>query len=184
MQVPALQQMAEGDVSTFEELYDLHFDAVNRYLRCRVADVWDADDLTAAVFVKAMENFHRFRGEAPMAVWLFRICHNTFVDYIRSRKKNAGGVNVELAAGDSCQPEEEYFRREELAQLRNLLDSLPGDYRDVIALRYMGDLKFKQIAQVLGKNEAAVRMTHYRSLKMLRELMAGDRGEKNGGGKK
>lgn len=182
--MPAVQQVAEGEASTFEELYDRYFDAVNRYLRCRVSDVWDADDLTAAVFVKAMENFHRFRGEAPMAVWLFRICHNTFVDYIRSRKKTADSVSLELAAGDSCQPEEEFFRREELNRLRRLLESLPGDYRDVIALRYMGDLKFRQIAQVLGKSEAAVRMSHYRALKMLRGLMARDRGEEKSGGKR
>ncbi len=181
--MPSAQMDTEKEILSFEELYDRQFDAVNRYLRYRVPDVWDADDLTAAVFIKAMENFHRFRGEAPMAVWLFRICHNTYVDYMRSRRKTVDISEVALASDSNCgQPEEEYLHLEELVQLRKQLENIPMDYRDVISLRYMGDLKFRQIAQVLGKTESAVRMIHYRALKLLRSLMDRDRGECGGDG--
>jgi RNA polymerase sigma-70 factor (ECF subfamily) len=174
--MPAAQQNNDQEHLTFEELYDRHFNAVNRYLRYRVPVTWDADDLTAAVFIKAMEKYHHFRGEAPVAVWLFRICHNTYVDYMRSRRKTVDLSDTAAAPGIYGQPEEEYLQREQLVLLKKYLQRLPLDYRDVLSLRYMGELKFRQIAQVLGKKEASVRMAHYRALKMLRIFMAGDGG--------
>ena len=69
------------------------------------------------------------------------------------------------------------YKRQELVQLKHHLQMLPGEYRDVISLRYMGELKFKQIAQVLGKTDSAVRMIHYRALRMLRAIMTEERGE-------
>ena len=180
MPMPAAQQNKEQVQLTFEELYDRHFDAVNRYLRYRMPDAWEADDLTAAVFIKAMENYHRFRGEAPVAVWLFRICHNTYVDFMRSRRKVMDYSEADMIPGKYGQPEDEYLHREELVQLKEYLARLPLEQRDVLSLRYMGDLRFKQIAQVLGKTEAAVRMVHYRALKMLRIFITGDGGENSG----
>lgn len=155
--------------SSFEELYDMHFDAVNRYLRYRINSSWDADDLTAAVFLKALENFHKYRGDAPFAVWLFRIAHNSYVDYLRGRRERLFPEG-ELVVPDATQsgPEEELLQDEEVKLLRDMLGRLPPEQRDVVSLRYAGELRFGQIAQVLGKTESAVRMIHYRALKALR----------------
>ena len=108
-----------GTGASFEELYDLHFDAVNRYLRYRINSSWDADDLTAAVFLKALE----------------------------------------------------LLRDEEVRQLREMLCLLPLEQRDVVSLRYAGELKFGQIALILAKSESAVRMIHHRALKALRTVL-------------
>lgn len=160
-----------GTAAAFEELYDQHFDAVNRYLRYRINSSWDADDLTTVVFLKALENFHKYRGDAPFAVWLFRIAHNSYVDYLRRRKEtiiSAEEVTYPVAAQSG--PEEELLRDEEARLLREMLWRLPPEQRDVVSLRYAGELKFRQIALVLGKTESAVRMIHYRALKMLRTI--------------
>ncbi|MFZ5652753.1 MAG: RNA polymerase sigma factor [Bacillota bacterium] len=157
-------------VIPFEVLYDTYFDRVNRYLRYRVPGMWDADDLTATVFTRALEKYHQFRGEAPVAVWLFRITHNTYVDYMRSRNRRAlSGHNIEIAV--DSRPEDELLRVEELARLKKYLEMLPPEQRDVVSLRYVGELKFGQIARVLDKTEAAVRMIHHRALKVLRAML-------------
>lgn len=161
-----------GVEASFEELYDLHFDAVNRYLRYRINSSWDADDLTAAVFLKALENFHKYRGDAPFAVWLFRIAHNAYVDYLRGRRERVfseGEITLPDAA--SSGPEEELLRDEEVRQLRDMLWRLPPEQRDVVSLRYAGELKFGQIALILAKSESAVRMIHHRALKALRTVL-------------
>jgi len=174
-----VQSVIRGDsdrAMPFEVLYDTYFDRVNRYLRYRVPNVWDADDLTATVFTRALEKYHLFRGEAPVAVWLFRIAHNAFIDYIRTRNKyvQAGGETEAVAASDS-QPEEEFLRLEELQRLQHILDLMAPDQRDVVSLRYVGELRFGQIARVLEKTESAVRMIHHRSLKVLRKELGEER---------
>ncbi|MCL6449310.1 MAG: hypothetical protein K6U04_14395, partial [Armatimonadetes bacterium] len=63
-ELKAGNEQERGARASFAELYDRHFDAVNRYLRYRMDNPWDADDLTAAVFLKAMENFPKYRGDA------------------------------------------------------------------------------------------------------------------------
>lgn len=161
----------------FEDMYDCYFERVNRYLRYRVPSVWDADDLTAAVFTRAFEKYHLFRGEAPVAVWLFRIAHNILVDYMRARGRlTLTGNECDSLAAESGHPEEELLRLEELVQLRRLLERLPSEQRDVISLRYAGELKYSQIARVLDRSEAAVRMIHHRALKALRKKLREEEG--------
>ncbi|MFZ5648507.1 MAG: RNA polymerase sigma factor [Bacillota bacterium] len=156
----------------FEILYDSYFDRVNRYLRYRVPSIWDADDLTATVFTRALEKYHQFRGEAPVAVWLFRITHNTYVDYVRSRNRCAiAGCEATVEIAADSRPEDEILKVEELARLKKYLEMLAPDQRDVVSLRYAGELKFAQIARVLDKTEAAVRMIHHRALKSLRLML-------------
>lgn len=161
----------------FEDLYDQYFERVNRYLRYRVTSVWDADDLTAAVFTRAFEKRHLFRGEAPVAVWLFRIAHNIFVDYIRIKGRlTLSEPENSAQAAQSGQPEEELLRLEELRQLRKHFEKLAPDYRDVISLRYAGELRFSQIARVLDRTEAAVRMIHHRALKAIKKKLCEEEG--------
>lgn len=158
-----------GAGASFAELYDRYFDAVNRYLRYRLNSSWDADDLTAAVFLKALENFHKYRGDAPFAVWLFRIAHNAYVDYLRGCRERVFSADEMASLGAVLSgPEEELLRNEEVRQLKDMLWRLSPEQRDVVSLRYAGELKFSQIALVLGKSEPAVRMIHYRTLRALR----------------
>ncbi|MGI6647841.1 MAG: RNA polymerase sigma factor [Bacillota bacterium] len=153
----------------FADVYDQHFDAVNRYLRYRVENPWDADDLTAAVFLKVLENWHRFRGEAPWAVWIFRIAHNLYIDYLRGRQgKVFSPKELHHLGGGGSGPEEKMLQGEEAQRLRAMLAQLAPEQRDVISLRYAGELKYGQIAAVLNKSEPAVRMIHHRALKALR----------------
>lgn len=159
----------EEKTVSFAELYDTYFDRVNRYLRYRVYNVWDADDLTATVFTRALEKYHLFRGEAPVAVWLFRITHNAYVDYLRRRRRDLySGPGPLDSEADGPLPEEEFLKAEEIARLRKMLDLLAPDQKDVVSLRYAGELRFGQIARVLDKTEPAVRMIHHRALKALR----------------
>ncbi|OAT85030.1 RNA polymerase subunit sigma-24 [Desulfotomaculum copahuensis] len=162
----------DGEVS-FGELYDRHFNAVNRYLRYRMDNSWDADDLTAAVFLKALENFHQFRRESNFAVWLFRIAHNAYIDYLRGRRERVFSEDELALLEAPSGPEEALLHTEEVRQLKDMLRRLPPEQRDVISLRYAGELKFGQIAPVLGKSEAAVRMIHHRALKTLRANYSG-----------
>ncbi|MBM7856015.1 RNA polymerase sigma-70 factor (ECF subfamily) [Desulfohalotomaculum tongense] len=155
----------------FEELYNENFARVNRYLRYRVINTWDADDLTALVFMKALEKFHTYRGESSFSAWILRIAHNVYVDYVRKDREVATPEEKLHRQVVEGAPEEEMLLNEEVDELRSFMNELPPDYRDVIALRYAGELRFKQIGEVLGKSEVAVRMMHHRAIKMLRGRM-------------
>ncbi len=162
----------------FTELYDEYFDRVNRYLRCRVHNPWDADDLTTTVFLKALEKFDQYSRTSPFASWIFRIAHNTFVDFVR--KNREWPVDDDALLGgetdDTWQPERQALTNEEIQLLKERLEQLTPDQRDVLTLRYFADLKISQVAEVLGKTESSVKMISHRGLLQLQKLyQEGDR---------
>ncbi|GAB7386936.1 sigma-70 family RNA polymerase sigma factor [Bacillaceae bacterium] len=157
---------------SFTELYDEYFPKVNRYLRSRVPNYWDADDLTTAVFLKALENFHQYDRSRSFGAWIFRIAHNTYVDYIR--KKRELPMNHEEWLADEVdptwQPEERTVSKEESTTLQRMMEQLTEDQRDVLLLRYFGELKISQVAEAIGKSESAIKMIARRALMRLRGI--------------
>lgn len=176
--------MQSGDLKLFEEMYNRCFPGVNRYLRYRVQSTWDADDLTASVFIKAFEKFDQCRDKEKSTAWVFRIAHNVLVDYFTRHKQLDRVVifkDLEVLKDTRSGPEERLLKNEELAKLRQLLSELPPEYRDVVALRYAGELKFAQIGEVLNKTEGAARTVHHRAIKYLRQLYEEEHSRKEGG---
>lgn len=150
----------------------MNFAKINRYLRYRVINTWDADDLTTLVFMKALDKFQTYRGQSSFSSWLFRIAHNVYVDYVRGyRELSADDDIITQQVSAEGNPEQHVLLNEEAHELHAMLNQLTPDYRDVMALRYAGELRFAQIAEVLGKTETSVRMIHHRALKSMRQQM-------------
>lgn len=175
------EQKGYYEPRSFTELYDEYFDRVNRYLRYRVHSPWDADDLTTTVFLKALEKFDQYSRTSPFASWIFRIAHNAYVDFVRKNREFPVDHD-DLMSGEideTWQPELQALTNEEIALLRERLDLLTQDKRDVLTLRYFADLKIHQVAEVLGKTESSVKMISYRALQQLKKLYeGGDRVER------
>jgi RNA polymerase sigma factor (sigma-70 family) len=160
------------ETRSFTELYDEYFDRINRYLRCRVNNVWDADDLTTVVFLKALEKFTQFDRRNSFASWIFRIAQNTFIDFLRKKREIPldTGEWLTEADDDSWQPEKTFLNMEQIQFLHHQLGQLSQDQRDVLSLRYFGELKVNQVAEVLGKSESCIKMISRRGLHKLQQL--------------
>jgi RNA polymerase sigma-70 factor (ECF subfamily) len=172
---------------SFVAVYDRYFDQVNRYLRCRVKNTWDADDLTAQVFTKAFEHFDSCRNRERVGAWIFQIVHNTYVDYLRKRKEHLplddqyGQYDDIWLQAQTKQPQEQVLAIEEICELKRCLEQLPQEQREVLLLKYFGELHYHQIAQVLDKKTATVKTMGFRALQKLRNIWentnkGGDRG--------
>ncbi|WP_139492190.1 RNA polymerase sigma factor [Brevibacillus dissolubilis] len=169
---PDQPQTGYFESRSFDELYDEYFDRVNRYLRSRVHNPWDADDLTTTVFLKALEKFGQYSRTSPFAAWIFCIAHNTFIDFVRKQREMPSD-NTDLFTSetdDTWQPEQQALTSEEGQVLRGKMERLTRDQRDVLTLRYFGDLKVAQVAELLGKTESSVKTITYRALRELKRL--------------
>jgi RNA polymerase sigma factor (sigma-70 family) len=157
---------------SFPELYDAYFDAVNRYLRSRAHHYWDGDDLTATVFMKALEHFAKYDRSKSFEAWIFRIAHNTYIDYLRKKKEVLSDQEAVFddRTDRTWQPEEQALSKETRDELQQTLEQLTHDQRDVLMLRYFGDLKHSQIGQVIGKSESAIKVISRRALARLKKL--------------
>ncbi len=158
--------------TAFATLYEQHVTQIYRYLRSRAATDEDAADLTQQTFLKALDALPAFDDRGlPMVAWLFRIARNLATDAYRRRKNTVDWefLPEALQAGSDASPEQTAIHREALCRLGDLLVRLDPDQRELLALRFGGNLKAREIALIVGKSEAAVKKQLGRLLQSLKE---------------
>jgi RNA polymerase sigma-70 factor (ECF subfamily) len=165
---------ARSEPAAFARLYRRHYDAVFRYCVHRLFDKAIAEDVTSAVFLKAVENFGRFRGsEQQFRNWLYKIATNTVNSHLRkaARRNSLLKHTFEQAEnrGD-CQA----TTAENLVILKRAMLELKPRYQTIITLRFFENLKSTEIAQVLASSDGTIRSQLARALAKLRKKLATD----------
>jgi RNA polymerase sigma-70 factor, ECF subfamily len=167
-----LLQEAGRDSGKFGELYQLYVERVYRYVYSHLGDVPAAEDVTAQTFLAAFEAFPRFRQDGCFAAWLFGIARNKTIDHFRSTKKTMPLQDWEfLASGDD--PALAVVQSEQAQQLAKMLKQLPEDERELLRLRFLAQLSFAEMANLLRRKEDTVKKTVYRLLARLHSQAEG-----------
>lgn len=155
-----------------QQIYEEYSAKIHRYFRYRVKNVWDVEDLTTTVFIKVYSKLEQYDGRHPFGAWIFRIAHNSLIDHMR--KKRECPVDQETFSSikaDGELPEECLLTQESTEVLWQKVHTLTTDQRNVISLRYLADLRMNEIAEILGKTEASVKILHFRGIKKLQQMM-------------
>jgi len=155
-----------------QQIYEEYSAKIHRYFRYRVKNVWDVEDLTTTVFIKVYSKLEQYDGRHPFGAWIFRIAHNSLIDYMRKKKECPVDQDTfaTMKATDQL-PEECLLTQESTEVLWQKVHTLTKDQRNVISLRYLADLRMNEIAEILGKTEASVKILHFRGIKKLQQMM-------------
>jgi RNA polymerase sigma-70 factor (ECF subfamily) len=165
---------ARDNPSAFVRLYRRHYDAIFRYCVYRLFDRHMAEDITAEVFLKVVENLGRFRGnERQFRNWLYKVASNAVNDHLRRTARRDGLVKnsreqVNIQDADCGE------LSEKLAILREAVLSLKPRYQTIITLRFFENMKVTEVADVLGSSPGTVRSQLARALVKLRKKLATD----------
>lgn len=164
-------------VEDFEEVYAEQLVAVWRFVRARIPEHADAEDVTSEVFARAARAWARYdarRGSA--AGWLLGIARHVVADWWRRREPEVSWERIaaEPPAPDELEPETAVLGAEARAELRSHLSRLTPRERDAVALRFGAGLRAADVGAALGVSETAARMLVYRAVSKLREVMARD----------
>jgi RNA polymerase sigma-70 factor (ECF subfamily) len=126
-----------------------------------------AEDVTAATFAKGLEELPRFEWRGvPYSSWLYRVASNLVA---RQRRRPAWiELGLGVASGDAS-PLEEVERRDRAEQVRAAVRALPDDQRQAVALRFAGEMHNREIAEIMGRSEGAVKLLTFRALTTLRK---------------
>jgi RNA polymerase sigma-70 factor (ECF subfamily) len=148
------------------------------YVRYRVADLQEAEDLTSEIVERALTHLDTYDArKGALSTWLFRIAHNTFVNYVKRRQRSSQhqvdlGEGLEDLATNEPSPEQRTVRREEAARLLACVRTLPSRQQEILSMRFAGRLTNREIARVLEMNERTVSVTILRALRALRHKLA------------
>lgn len=167
-----IERARKRDPEAFAEIYEKHFDRIYRYVFLRVGNHLEVEDLTQQVFLKALQSIssYKWRG-VPLSSWLFRIAHNQVIDYQRKAAKlQAISLDVPTAA-TSPDPEEVVGHEMDVERVRKAIGTLTQLQREVISLRFAGELSTAETARVMGKSEGAVKALQHSALAALRKTL-------------
>ena len=178
LQVQDEETLARGlkrrDPEVWDRLYEEFFPRIYRYIALRVHDQTEAEDLTEQVFLKALESSPSFKWRgAPVSSWLFRIAHNLVVDYWRANKSKQTLPLDESLTSDAVAPELAAERNSDIRQVIQAVSQLTEAQRDVIELRFAGELSTAEVARILGKSQGAVKVLQHNALGALRKRLSG-----------
>ena len=151
-------------------LYTEYRDRVLGYIRARVPNREDAEDLCEDVFLKVLRASESYddRRSAP-GTWIYAITRNTVIDYFR-RTRPSEELPEDLA--EDALPENELLQAELLDSLARALERLPEELTDVVVLHYYDRLPMTEIALRLGLSYGAVKLRHQKALAMLRRTLS------------
>lgn len=169
--ITSLVAEAKTNPAAFTGLYEHYVQPVYRYLYSRVGSLHDAEDLTSQTFMAAFEGLPRYRERGHFVAWLFRIAQSKLMDYFRKHKSWADIEEGLEKSGDALDTLDELIEDEELKRIKLLIQGLRDDEQDLIRLRYVADLTFAEMAEVLGKREDAVRKSLDRLLARIRSQL-------------
>lgn len=164
-------------MQNIEEVYLEHSKLVYKYLFCLTHNNELAEELTQETFVCAIKEINNFKGNSKLSTWLCQIAKNLWYKELRKIKKTKiipiDEISVNIKNEEDI--ETKIIQNNEKEILYKMIEKLPNELREIIYLRIVGEFSFKQIGEILGKNENWARVTFYRGKEKMKE---GDLNEK------
>jgi RNA polymerase sigma-70 factor (ECF subfamily) len=167
-----------GDPDAWGQIYRKFAGPVYGFFVHQVRDPEAAEDLTAGVFVEAIQAASRFQGSlGALRSWIFRIARNDLVDYWRHARRVQSETIDEVDDADLARaipvddPADTAISSVNRSRLLASVHRLSPEQRQVVLLRLSADLSSAEIAKVMGKSEGAIKALQYRALAVLRKAL-------------
>ena len=159
------------DQEAFSQLYEEHFDKIYRYISFKIGNTTEAEDMTQQVFLNALKSISSFKWKGvPFSAWLFRIAHNQIVDHLRKKEHTAVPLDESLASsGDN--PQLIVEQKLDIEQMLVAAKQLTKAQREVISLRFAGEMPIAQVAKTMGKSQGAIKALQHSAIVALRKTL-------------
>ena len=161
--------------SELSGLYEEYYNKIAHYASVHIGNRADAEDIAGEVFLKALESLVSYEKRGiPMQAWLFKIAHNLVVDYLRkTNKRKAIDIDSVIIKSNES-PEATAEINIEVERVKKAMEQLTREQREVLSLRFFGELTSKETAAIMGKSDGAVREMQRAATSKLRLLLVTD----------
>jgi RNA polymerase sigma-70 factor (ECF subfamily) len=160
-----------SDKQAYEALVNKYYTRINKFCIAKVSNPYDAEDLTQEVFVQAYANLHKLHEPEKFCPWLLSISANLIKKYLRYKYKNEASISLENfnewslyeESTDelSQMTEEQVLNKLDFSPFYELIQSLPEQYSKSFTMRYLNDMTYKDIAQLLKLPLSTVKARMY-----------------------
>lgn len=146
------------------------------HIRRMVISHEDADDVTQNTLIKAWKGLHKFKEESQLYTWLYRIATNEAITFLNKKKKRffVSFNDVEHELAQSLESDEYYSGDEIQLTLQKAILTLPEKQRLVFNMRYYDEMKYDDIAEILGTSVGALKASYHHAVKKIEKFIKED----------
>jgi len=149
-----------GDVNAFEIIVKRYEKMIYNLAMAKTQNKENAQDISQECFLRAYKMLRSYRTDSAFSTWIYRICQNLIFDFYRKTKKiktfslsvsdsDDGELKEQDIPDTGGDPSEQIIREEKIKKIRELVNSLPDDLREIIILRDFQNLSYDNIAEIL-----------------------------------
>lgn len=171
-----------GDQKAYAELMSRYKDSIYFMLLKMVRSKDDADDLTIEAFGKAFKRLSQYTPNYAFSTWLFKIASNNAIDFLRRKKNNTFSINKGFEGDDGSEmsieiksegldPEEKIIKKEKIKLMREVVEKLKPNYRQLIEMRYFEEMSYEEISVKLELPLGTVKAQLFRARELLYNIM-------------
>ena len=173
----------EGDVRAFEVLVTRHRKPIYNFILRFVRDAAQAEDVMQETFLRLIKGADNYEKQAKFTTWMYTIARNLCVDAARRGKhrkaasldapigEDEGATLLDMVSDGAVGADGKAIQRELAIRMKQAIESLPDEQREIFLLREVSDLQFNEIAQVVGVSENTVKSRMRYALEKLREAL-------------
>lgn len=170
-----IDKVINGDANAFALLVDRYkhmvFTLALRILKNRE----EAEEVTQDTFLKVHGSLSKFKGDSKFSTWLYKICYNSSLDYLKKRKRNVKTETIDDYTVNKLVSHENILDNIQVAdnriRIKKGIQELAGDDGILITLHYFEELSLKEISKIMGSNENTVKVRLFRARRRLAEIL-------------
>ena len=178
-----IQKLQQGNEQAFKQLVENYQKLVVNTCFGMVHNTEDAEDIAQEVFIEVFRSIHKFRADAKISTWLYRIAVNRSLNFIRDNKKTKWFQSFEdsvhtknmelqsLATSNTDQPEFQLENKQRAILLHEAIDSLAQNQKVAFTLSKYEDLSYQEISEVMDLSVSSVESLLHRAKKNLQKKL-------------
>lgn len=136
----------------------------------------DANDVIQETFIKAWSNLENFRGDSNLFTWLFRIATNEALSHLKRSKRKTwiAFIDLEKKLENTLEGDNYFDGDETQLKFQKAILKLPEKQRLVFNMKYFDEMKYDEIAEILGTSVGAQKASYHHAVKKIKEMLVND----------
>lgn len=166
-------QVKSGQLDQLGLLFERHNRSLYGFFYRLTTDTDASEDLVQNVFLRIIKYRHTYHGDGKFTTWMYHMARNLFADYYKKQKRMGYKEDVETTDRyfrDDVNAESTRIQQEEIDLLQKALNQLSYEKKEILVLSKFQEMRYKEIADLMGLTESAVKVRIFRALKELKEV--------------
>ena len=164
-----IKECLAGETGNFEELIDRYQKPIFNLAYRMMSDIQDAEDVTQTVFIKAYESLNSFNPKYKFFSWIYRMAINETLNVI-NKKKQLTELDQNVVSHEKSP--DTFYEEQELSQnIQDALMNLKAEYREVIVLKHLQGISYKEVSQMLSIPEKTVKSRLFSARLLLKDVL-------------